>query len=294
MVRAAIDLGTNTFHLLIGEVKDGRIITRVKERRYVFIGQHGLNTIPEEVIQRAEQVLHEFGGLIHLHQATGVKAVVTESLRTASNSTDILVRWQNVLGYPIELISGMEEASLAGAAVIYGTEGLAHRSIAVDIGGGSVELILIEGQKIKDARSIICGISVLHRAFHKTDPISSEDLREMTRYLDEVLLQPLRDMEITPPLTLVGIAGSFEVLPTSSNWGDTHCRIIDTQATQKWYEELAVMREAERKRSNYIPSERGQYIVEALAIIQTLIQSGLFDLHLTCPYSLKEGLLLNH
>ena len=294
MTNAAIDLGTNTFHLLIGQVKEGQIISVLKERRYVFVGQHGLSTIPEEVIARAETVLYEFAHLIEQNGVVSVKAVVTESLRTASNGNEVLDRWQKALGHPIHLITGLEEASYAGAAVIYGTGGRLPRTLAVDIGGGSVELILIEGQEIKEAKSVIAGISVLHRTFHTSDPIPAAQLQKMTEHLKKVLLTPLQEMGATSPMSLVGIAGSFEILPGVSNWENTPCRIIDTVELQKWYDELVLQTEEERRNSEFIPKERAQYIVEALAIIQTLVQSGLFELHLTCPYSLKEGLLLDH
>lgn len=143
---AVIDLGSNSFHLLITRIVNEtfQVIGRVKEHIYLADGLDKHNYLSDEAIERGLTCLHHFAKRLQGFPAENVRIVATHALRQAVNSAFFIMKARNIVPYPIEIISGQEEARL-----IY--MGLAHtqpekgRKLVIDIGGGSTELVIGEG-----------------------------------------------------------------------------------------------------------------------------------------------------
>src|ERR671929_1855937 len=156
---AAVDLGSNSFHLEIGRVVDGQIYPLDAVREVVRLGA-GLTA--EKRIDRATQAaaletLAKFAERLRGFARQGVRAVGTNALRIAKNSTAFLREARAVLGFPIEIISGREEARLIYLGVAHALPVSAERRLVVDIGGGSTEFIIGTGLEPQLTESLYMG-----------------------------------------------------------------------------------------------------------------------------------------
>jgi exopolyphosphatase/guanosine-5'-triphosphate,3'-diphosphate pyrophosphatase len=144
---AAVDLGSNSFHLQIGRVLEGQIYPLDAVREVVRLGG-GLTA--EKRIDRATQAqaleaLAKFGERLRGFPRSAVRAVGTNALRVAKNAPAFLREARQALGFPIEVVSGREEARLIYLGVAHSLEPSAERRLVVDVGGGSTELIVGTG-----------------------------------------------------------------------------------------------------------------------------------------------------
>jgi exopolyphosphatase / guanosine-5'-triphosphate,3'-diphosphate pyrophosphatase len=144
---AAIDLGSNSFHLAIGRVVDGQIYPLDSLREVVRLGG-GLTAekrIDRATQARALEALAKFGERLRGFPKQAVRAVGTNTLRVAKNAPQFLREAREVLGFPIEVIAGREEARLIYVGVAHSLPAGNQRRLAVDIGGGSTEFIIGTG-----------------------------------------------------------------------------------------------------------------------------------------------------
>ena len=144
---AALDLGSNSFHLVVARVGEGRphIVDRMREQVGLAAGLDADNRLDDATFSKAIDVLTRFGERVrHLPQGA-VRAVGTNSLRRARNSAPFLAEASRVLGHRVEIVSGQEEARLVYLGVARHVPELPARRLVVDLGGGSTELILGEG-----------------------------------------------------------------------------------------------------------------------------------------------------
>lgn len=150
---AAVDLGSNSFRLSVGRVVllDGSAqiyaIDRLKEHVRLAAGLDANNVLDEDAIQRAITSLKRFGERIEGFHPNRVRAVATNTLRIAANAQEVLVRFEEALGFPIEIISGQEEARLIFTGITHELPPSPYRRLMIDIGGGSTEVII--GQEFR-------------------------------------------------------------------------------------------------------------------------------------------------
>lgn len=139
---AAIDLGSNSFHMLVIRETSGQIQTldRIKRKVRLAAGLDRQNHLSEEAMQRGWQCLRLFAERLYDIPPQQVRIVATAALRTATNSAYFLRIAEDILGFPVNVISGEEEARLIYQGVAHTTGGAKSR-LVVDIGGGSTELI---------------------------------------------------------------------------------------------------------------------------------------------------------
>ena len=296
-LRAVIDLGTNTFHLLIAAVEDGDRVREVyRERIFVKLASEGIETIGPDPFQRGITALRHFADEIRKHRVDQVTAIGTAALRTASNG-EVFVRTAELeTGIVIRLIPGDLEAELITRGVLAALPPLRERILIMDIGGGSTEFILASEAGVHWRQSFPIGVAVLQRKFHHSDPIDETEIRSMEEYLTRTLV-PLRDvLDEYPTHHLVGAAGTFDVLaeilrdetgeqhPTSHrlNLGglkDLHFRIVASTFQ-------------ERLDMDGVPIERADLIVVAMLLIRFVMQLSGTDRISVSDYAMKEGILL--
>lgn len=141
---AAVDLGSNSFHMVVAQSADGnfKIIDRVRETVRLAAGLDSKNTLDDAAIGRATDCLQRFGERIRDFSIENVRVVGTNTLRKARNGREFLQRAELALGFPIDVIAGREEARLIYLGVSHGLEDESELRLVLDIGGGSTELIL--------------------------------------------------------------------------------------------------------------------------------------------------------
>jgi len=165
---AAVDLGSNSFHMIVGELRHGQlaVLDRIRETVRLAEGLSDNGDISPEARQRALDCLSRFGERLREMLANSVRAAGTSTIRRAREDTSFMIEAEAALGHPIEIISGIEEARLIYNGVTHSlppTEGL---RLVMDIGGGSTELILGQAAQPRALESLHMGcVSMTERCF---------------------------------------------------------------------------------------------------------------------------------
>jgi exopolyphosphatase/guanosine-5'-triphosphate,3'-diphosphate pyrophosphatase len=210
---AVMDLGTNTFHLLIAEYDVQNLFTEIRHEYVgVKLGEGGINegTIKPDAYQRGVNTLINFGRLINEYEVIQIKAIGTSAMRSASNGPQFIAEVEERAGIRIETISGDREATYIFEGVKASDCISNQNSLIVDIGGGSVEFILGNDTGILYKQSFEIGAARLMALFHKTDPISNQEINLLYSHLDERLAPLFAALKGHSINDLIGSSGAFE------------------------------------------------------------------------------------
>lgn len=293
---AVIDLGTNTFHLLIAQSGQAAPIKAVyRERQFVQLAEDGISTIGAAPYQRALSTLRHFRAVLDQYgvPVEQVKALGTAALRTASNGSELLAAAKSETGISIQTISGDEEARLIHKGVQLAVPDTKERLLIMDIGGGSVEFIIAEQDQVLWAQSFPIGVAVLYRDFHTTEPISIEDSGRLRAFLREHL-QPLRThLAQSPTSYLVGASGTFDVLeryvgqPPETGFSSR----IPEPAFGPFYQKITGMTLEERYALPGMPKARAAMLSVALILVDEVLKMANTEEIIVSAFAMKEGML---
>lgn len=181
---AAVDLGSNSFRLSIGRVvqHDGAAqiyaIDRLKEHVRLAAGLGPDNELDDAAIERAVISLKRFGERIEGFHPNRVRAVATNTLRIASNAQEVLPRLEEALGFPIEIISGQEEARLIFTGISHELPPSPYRRLMIDIGGGSTEVIIGQEFRPLHMTSLFMGCVSYTRRFFPDGVITESRMQQ--------------------------------------------------------------------------------------------------------------------
>ncbi|MBK7425927.1 MAG: hypothetical protein IPI60_02255 [Saprospiraceae bacterium] len=290
-LKAVIDLGTNTFHLLIGKVRvDGTIEEVYRKRIYVRLAEEGISVIADAPYQRGLLALEKFRTVLSTLGDIHVIALGTAALRTAKNGSQFIEEVKSKYDIDIQLIDGMMEANLIYEGVRHGVDLGSENSLIMDIGGGSVEFIIANQDGKLWSRSFPCGVAVLYRKFHKTDPIKPAAIDEMNTWLDDLCMDLLKAIEVNQPKSLAGASGSFEVLAASESEELLSPTEVSSDFFFQRYHEIKYLPLFEIEQIAWIPNERKKLIVVSFALIDWIISKLHSEKIVISPYALKEGI----
>jgi len=190
---AAIDLGSNSFHLVVARIEDGHvhILDRIKEMVRLGGGLDKNGRLSEEARIRALSCLDRFAERVQKLPQGNVAAVGTNTLRQAKNSRQFLQSASEVLGHPISVIGGKEEARLVYLGVSHSLVAEEGKRFVMDIGGGSTELIIGEGFEPLHLRSLEMGCVSMSRAYFRNGKLSKKNW-EKARIAAHMELRPVR------------------------------------------------------------------------------------------------------
>jgi len=209
---AVMDLGTNTFHLLIAEKKENNIVEIEHVQDAVKLGEGGINKgfIQPAAFERGINCMKRFNELILKNDVQSVRAIATSALRNASNGQDFIKEVKAQAGIAIEIINGDQEAAFIYKGIRASGCLSDKYSLVMDIGGGSVEFIICNDQQVFWKQSFEIGAARLMDRFHRTDPIPPESITALNLYL----LDSLKDLfEATSSYAIdhiIGSSGVFE------------------------------------------------------------------------------------
>ncbi len=297
---AVIDLGTNTFHLLIARVYGQRTELLHREKVAVKIGEGGINAsiIIEEAQARAIAALKHFSKIIEEQAVKEVYATATSAIRNATNSDAITQKIFQETGIQVQVISGEEEAELIYLGVRRALNLGQHKSLIMDIGGGSVEFIIADAHQAFYKQSFEIGAQRLLDLFHHHDPMLPAEVLRLQQYLAEKLKPLTEAVAAFSPTVLVGSSGSFDTL------SDIYCQennierdLIATElpltmnAYYAIHEELLVKDKAERLLIPGMIPLRVDMIVVASCLIRFVLETYHINSIRVSTYALKEGLL---
>ncbi len=191
-VMAAVDLGSNSFHMVVARNQHGEpsIVDRLREMVRLASGLDAEGWLDEASQDRALSCLRRFGQRLRDMQAHRVRVVGTNTLRRARNADAFLAKAEEALGHPVEVISGIEEARLIYLGVSHHMDSSDGANLVVDIGGGSTELIIGEGYDPQPLESLYVGCVGVSRA-HFGDGTLSAKRFERARLAVRLELRPV-------------------------------------------------------------------------------------------------------
>src|SRR5580765_5102451 len=184
---AAIDIGTNSLHMIVVRVRADlsfEVIDREKEMVRLGAGVLDGRALTPEAVHAALQVMSKFRRLAESHRVDEIVAVATSATREAKNGAEFLQTITEKTGIRPRVISGTEEARFIHLAAVYGVGVPGDMAVVVDIGGGSVEITRGAGANPERGRSFKLGVIRLTERFVKSDPLSPRDERKLLRYID--------------------------------------------------------------------------------------------------------------
>ena len=186
---AAVDIGSNSVRMMAAEVSSGETRILAEERQVIRLGESVFQSghISKEALDSLSATLTRMAAVYNRLEIVGVRAVATSAVRDASNQQEFLQRASEALQTNVEIISGQEEARLIHLGVEARWPRPRERTLIIDVGGGSAELIISQGGQLIDAVSKPLGAVRLTEVFLKTDPPTEEELHRMDRYIAEKL-----------------------------------------------------------------------------------------------------------
>lgn len=294
MRKAVIDLGTNTFNLLIADVADGRFTKILSTKIGVSLGMGGIlhQRISSDAYQRGMEALKEFRNLCDVHEVNMITAIGTSALRDASNASQFQMEAQKRFGVDIQIIDGKMEAELIYSGVKL-TYDFARPAMIMDIGGGSTEFIFADNNGIQYLSSLNIGVSRMYQEIKTSDPLNSSDIHRIQGWLEERTNGFFNGKRAD---TLVGASGTFE----------TFYELIHDTDFDAGFETISVSLEGmndclnqiiqstqEERDLNYriVPIRKKMAPVAAVKTQWVLNKLGVSEIIIS-PFSLKEGALL--
>jgi exopolyphosphatase/guanosine-5'-triphosphate,3'-diphosphate pyrophosphatase len=298
---AVMDLGTNTFHLLIadGDIDNYREVVHYHEA--VKLGEGGINKgyILPEAYQRGIKTMELFGQEIKANGITEARAIATSALRSASNGKDFIEEVKAKTGINIEIINGEQEAAFIYQGVKISGCLSTQNSLIMDIGGGSVEFILGNADGITWKQSFEIGAARLMDLFHRTDPIPPASIEALNLYLEDHLTDLFKAVAHKKVDTLIGSSGAFETFAEVVETEKGHT--FDLKKTKNYsFDESELLtitnkfvqsNHKERAANKGIIPVRVNMIVAASLITRFIMHKLGISKVSMCSNSLKEGVL---
>ena len=298
---AVLDLGTNTFNLLIGESDGDGLHTIHKEKTSVKLGKEGITKgfISAEAYERAISAVSNYKEIIDQHAVTKIVAVATSAFRNARNGYQLVKDIKAKTDIDIRTISGEDEAELIYYGIRAAMDLGKSTSLLIDIGGGSVELIIGNNDKIFWKGSFEIGGQRLLDMFQNSDPLSVEDTERLVRYLEEKLVPLFQAADEHKPMTLIGASGVFDTLC------DIDCKIrgldfniekekeytLMLDSFERIFFDLTSKTREERLQIPGMIDMRVDMIVVACSMVYFIIHRLTIQKIRVSSYSLKEGVM---
>ena len=290
---AAIDLGSNSFHLIVARVgEDGSFTTidRIKEPVRLAAGLTASGHITADAADRALSCLGQFAERLSGFEATQVRAVGTNTLRRARNRLDFLELAQDTLGHRIDIISGTEEARLIFAGV--GTAfDLPGRRLVIDIGGGSTELILGEDTP-EQLTSRFMGCVSWSERFFVGGRVTEAAMEDAINAARQQLGTVMRGLRRTGWQHALGSSGTVKAIEAVLMQSGMTTDGITREGLEGLVTRLVELGTPDRFHLPGLPEHRRPVIAGGLAILLAAFRSLHIDTLTWVNAALKEGLLV--
>lgn len=290
--KAVIDLGTNTFHLLIYTIEEGELKTIFRERKFVKLADEGIETISAGAIERALDAISSFRRHLDAYMVQEHRAVGTAAMRTASNAQYLIDQMKSRFDIHASVISGTQEARLIAGGVAKAMGENKDSSMIMDIGGGSVEFIFSQAGEVVSLSSLPIGVAILHQQFHSTDPLGSEEELLLRKFLQDQLRSILPALSAHRPTTMIGASGTFDVIADILQFPSEDYHQVSADLILSPLQKIVSSTLAERKADPQIPDNRIDMIVVAAVLIQEVLSAGDFTHVGISKFALKEGLAI--
>jgi exopolyphosphatase/guanosine-5'-triphosphate,3'-diphosphate pyrophosphatase len=279
---AAIDLGTNTFLLLIAEVENGQVKKVLHdEARVSRLGQavHATRRFHPEALARAAEAFAQFDSIIRKFKPEKVLAFATSAARDVTNSNELLALASNY-GIPVQIVSGEVEAE----TTFHGTipENQTGSVFLVDVGGGSTEFIYGDGKGLKRRQSIDIGAVRLTEMFISKHPVPEHEFEKMNEYASNKVLTVFMEMKIPKDVQLIGVAGTATTLAAVDLQKPFSVDLIEgykltEAALASWLSRMSAMTVAERQSLPGMEPKRADVLIAGALILLITMKTFSFS-----------------
>ena len=301
---AAIDIGTNSVHMIVVQVRPDlsfEVIDREKEM--VRLGAGGLDgkALTESAMAASLQTLSKFKRLAESHQVDEIIASATSATREAVNGGDFLRAIAAETGIRARVITGREEARLIHIAAAYGIDLAGGAGVVVDIGGGSVEITFGSATEVHLARSYKLGVIRTTEGFVKSDPISSGDERRLVEHVRAQITAHVEQVRKRGFQRVIGTSGtilSLGSLAAASEGTTVPPDLRNVRVTAKAFhrlrKRLTAMDLQERLRYPGLDPKRADISVAGVLLFDTILRDLGAEEFTLCDLALREGLVLDY
>jgi exopolyphosphatase/guanosine-5'-triphosphate,3'-diphosphate pyrophosphatase len=302
-IRAAIDLGTNSFHLVVARVdSDGQFDVLDREKEVVRLGSGAgvMRLLTPEAMDRGLQALGRFRLIADSFGAT-IDAVGTSALREAVNRDEFVRRARDEVGIDVDIVSGVEEARLIHLGVRRFVPLPDERILVIDIGGGSTELVVGDDTDVLLARSLKLGSIRLTDRFFPDGEVHKRAVVECRAYVRSFLAPAVADARTLTPFTAVGSSGTILNLariaaasrgrdPLSVSGGDSFTTGEIRAAVAKVLERKTA---AERSDIDGLDERRQDIIAAGAVLLDEIVDLLALDRLVVSDAALREGILVD-
>ncbi|QPN58618.1 Ppx/GppA family phosphatase [Synechococcus sp. CBW1002] len=304
---AAIDIGTNSIHLLIAEVDPElqSFSVVLAEKSTTRLGERDPETgdLSAAAIERGFRTLRHCRDLAASHGAEQIVTAATSAVREAPNGKDFLQAVQEQLGLEVDLVSGPEEARLIYLGVLSGMSFGEQPHMIIDIGGGSTELILADSRDSRALTSTRIGAVRLQRDFIREEPLPDERRKFLQAYIQGSLEPAVAQVKAALPAgsrpVLVGTSGTAMALAALAAAEEAKPPLkfqgyrLDRQKVDQIVAKLLAMTPDQRRALSVINERRAEIIVPGVLIMQTAMTMLQADALVVCDRALREGLIVD-
>lgn len=300
IIKAVIDLGTNTFNLLIAGIPGpGRFTVLYEERIAVKMGRGGIHKekLLPDAMERGLYALSSHEKTIRRFGATEVRLIGTSAIRGAANRQEFIDEVQRRFGWKLEVIDGSREAGYIFSGTVSSLPPLNEKYLVLDIGGGSNEFILAEGKAIVWKKSFNIGIARVLELFPLSDPPLQEEIAGVEKWFGEHLAVLREICAKHKPGVLVGCSGAFDTLMDilEEKEPDATMRtssVFPLDEFHRIHRSLISVNREERCRIRGVDKNRVEMIIVATIFINFILRELNIRELIHTHFSLKEGVML--
>lgn len=290
---AAVDLGSNSFHMIVCKVEKGqlRTIDRLKEMVRLASGLDNQRNLDSKTQKRALDCLERFGQRIRNFPVGTVRIVGTNTLRTAKNSQEFILKAEKALGHPIEIIAGIEEARLIYQGVANSLGSNANSRFVMDIGGGSTEYIIGKNDTASVKESLNMGCVTVSNLFFKDGVISKKAFRRATIYAQQKLISHQRKFRSKNWDEAIGASGSLRSIHKvliATKWSNNG---ITLDGLEKLVDHITHCKHVDELNLPELSEERLPVFIGGVAIIYATFQKLDIEQMTVSDGALREGLV---
>jgi len=301
---AAIDIGTNSIHMIVVRIRPDLSFEVVdREKEMVRLGAGGLDgrSLTPTAMTAALQTLAKFRRLADAHKVDEVVAAATSAIREADNGGDFIAEVGKRTGIKIRVISGTEEARLIHIAAVYGVHMGGSPAVVIDIGGGSIEITLGTASHLSHARSFKLGVIRLTERFVRTDPLSGRDERRLVKHINKEIGGYLDSISERRFDRVIGTSGTILSLGAVALSDDgvvrddaLRNRRVPAKAIRKVRKRLTGADLEARLHMDALDPRRADIAVAGSVLLDCVLRRlGADDITL-CDLALREGLVLDY
>ncbi len=301
---AAIDIGTNSIHMVIaGATGSGGFEVLDREREVVQIGRGSFTAgrLRADAIQRTISALTRYVQLARRHQVDRILCTATAAVREAKNGGDFLTQARTIAGVTPRVIPAEEEGRLIYLAVKGALRLPEAPSLMVDIGGGSVQLVVGNRDKLQRVVSAPLGALRLTERLLDSDPPSRRDLARLDRTVRKALRDPLGVVAALEPEQAFGSSGSIHALAHIAHWSETggpitqiNGHVLSLDSLHALARRLQKMTTAERERLPGIDAQRAEIIVPGAVVLRHILEELELDGITISDFGVREGLVTDY